>query len=165
VPHRAYIGIGSNLGDRKANALEAVDRLSKLPATRVVRASSLYESEPLGDAKTWFVNSVVEVETEFPPDELLKRLKAIEKAMGRKRVKGKRWGSRVIDLDILLCDQEIVEKRTLKVPHPEMHKRRFVLLPLAELAPQVVHPQLGQSVSALLATVKDAKRVTLLPRV
>ena len=164
MPHRAYIGIGSNLGDRKANALEAVDRLSKLPATRVVRASSLYESEPLGDAKTWFVNSVVELETDFPPDELLKRLKAIEKAMGRKRVKGKRWGSRVIDLDILLCDQEVVEKRTLKVPHPELHKRRFVLLPLAELAPHVVHPQLGQSVSALLATVKDAKRVTLLPR-
>jgi 7,8-dihydro-6-hydroxymethylpterin-pyrophosphokinase len=94
----------------------------------------------------------------------LKRLKAIEKAMGRKRVKGKRWGSRIIDLDILLCDQEVVEKRTLKVPHPEMHKRRFVLMPLAELAPHVVHPQLGHSVSALLATVKDAKRVTLLPR-
>src|SRR5581483_3809234 len=159
MPHRVYIGIGSNLGDRKANALEAVDRLSKMPTTRVVRASSLYESEPLGDAKTWFVNSVVELETVFPPDELLRRLKAIEKAMGRKRVRGKRWGSRVIDLDILLCDQEMVEKRTLKVPHPEMHKRRFVLLPLAELAPQVVHPQLGQSVSALLATVKDDKRV------
>jgi 2-amino-4-hydroxy-6-hydroxymethyldihydropteridine diphosphokinase len=164
VPHRAYIGIGSNLGDRKANTLEAIDRVAKFPATRVVRASSLYESEPLGDAKTWFVNSVIELETEFPPDELLKRLKAIEKAMGRKRVKGKRWGSRVIDLDILLCDQEIVEKRNLKVPHPEMHKRRFVLLPLAELAPHVVHPHLGQSVSALLATVKDEKRVSLLPR-
>jgi 2-amino-4-hydroxy-6-hydroxymethyldihydropteridine diphosphokinase len=164
VAHRAYIGIGSNLGDRKANTVEAVDRVAKLPATRIVRASSLYESEPLGDAKTWFVNSVIELETEFPPEELLKRLKAIEKAMGRKRVTGKRWGSRVIDLDILLCDQEVVDKRTLKIPHPEMHKRRFVLLPLAELAPHVVHPQLGQSVSALLATVKDAKRVTLLPR-
>jgi 2-amino-4-hydroxy-6-hydroxymethyldihydropteridine diphosphokinase len=164
VAHRAYIGIGSNLGDRKANTAEAVDRVAKLPATRVVRASSLYESEPLGDAKTWFVNSVIELETEFPPEELLKRLKAIEKAMGRKRVTGKRWGSRVIDLDILLCDQEVVDKRTLKIPHPEMHKRRFVLLPLAELAPHVVHPQLGQSVSAMLATVKDAKRVTLLPR-
>ena len=164
MPHRAYIGIGSTLGDRKANALEAVDRVSKLRTTRVVRASSLYESEPLGDAKTWFVNSVIEIETDFPPDELLKRLKAIEKAMGRKRVKGKRWGSRIIDLDILLCDQEVVEKRTLKVPHPEMHKLRFVLMPLAELAPHVVHPQLGHSVSALLATVKDEKRVTLLPR-
>src|SRR5438132_10014947 len=164
MPHRTYIGIGSNLGDRKANALEAAERLAKLPSTRLVRAASLYESEPLGDAKTWFVNSVIELETEFPPEELLKRLKAIEKAMGRKRVKGKRWGSRVIDLDILLCDQEVVETKSLKVPHPEMHKRRFVLLPLAELAPHLVHPHLGQSVSALLASVKDDKRVTLLPR-
>jgi len=162
--HRVYIGIGSNLGDRRANALEAVDRVSKLPATKVVRASSLYESEPLGDAKTWFVNSVIEIETEFAPDVLLRKLKAIEAAMGRKRVKGKRWGSRVIDLDILLANHEVVEKRSLKIPHPEMHKRRFVLLPLAELAPALIHPQLGQSVSALLATVKDDKRVTLLPR-
>ena len=164
MPHRVYIGIGSNLGDRKANTHEAVDRVSKLPGTRVVRASSLYESEPLGDAKTWFVNSVIEIETEFVADDLLKKLKAIEKAMGRKRVKGKRWGSRIIDLDILFCDLEIIEKRSLKIPHPELHKRRFVLLPLAELAPHVVHPQLGQSVSALLATLKDEKRVTLLPR-
>ena len=162
--HRVYIGIGSNLGDRKANSLEAVDRVSKLPGTRVVRASSLYESEPLGDAKTWFVNSVIEIETEMPPDDLLRKLKAIEKTMGRKRVKGKRWGSRVIDLDIILSNQDVVEKRSLKIPHPEMHKRRFVLLPLAELAPHVVHPQLGQSVSALLANVKDDKRVSLLPR-
>src|SRR5207247_8437103 len=99
-----------------------------------------------------------------PPDGLLKRLKAIEKAMGRKRVKGKRWGSRVIDLDILLCDQEVVETKSLKVPHPEMHKRRFVLLPLAARAPHLVLPRLAQSVSALLASVKDDKRVTLLPR-
>jgi 2-amino-4-hydroxy-6-hydroxymethyldihydropteridine diphosphokinase len=162
--HRFYIGIGSNLGDRKANTLEAVDRIAKLPGTKVARASSLYESEPLGDAKTWFVNSVIEIDTEIAADVLLRKLKAIETAMGRKRVKGKRWGSRVIDLDILLSDQEVIEKRTLKVPHPEMHKRRFVLLPLAELAPHIIHPQLGQTVSALLATVKDAKRVTLLPR-
>src|SRR5262245_66445541 len=118
MPHRVYIGIGSNLGDRKANALEAVDRVSKLPGTKLVRASSLYESEPLGDAKTWFVNSVIEIETEFPPDALLKKLKAIETAMGRKRVKGKRWGSRGIDLDILLSDHDVVEKRSLKIPHP-----------------------------------------------
>ncbi len=164
MPHRVYIGIGSNLGDRKANTLEAVERVTKIPTTRLLRASSLYESEPLGDAKTWFVNSVIEIETELLADALLRKLKAIEKTMGRKRVKGKRWGSRIIDLDILLCDQEVVDKRSLRVPHPEMHKRRFVLLPLAELAPHVVHPHLGQSVSALLATVKDEKRVTLLPR-
>ena len=162
--HRVYIGLGSNLGDRKANIREAEEKLAALPETRIVKASSLYESEPLGDAKTWFVNSVIEIETEFVADDLLKKLKAIEKAMGRKRVKGKRWGSRIIDLDILFCDHEIVEKRSLKIPHPELHKRRFVLLPLAELAPHVVHPQLGQSVSALLATLKDEKRVTLLPR-
>lgn len=164
MPHRVYIGIGSNLGDRRANIVEAVERMSQLAGTRVVRTSSLYESEPLGDAKTWFVNGVIELDTEQFVEPLLKMLLAIEEAMGRKRVKGKRWGSRIIDLDILLYDQDVIEKRTLKVPHPELHKRRFVLLPLAELAPQVVHPQLGQSVSTLLATVKDAKRVVLMPR-
>jgi len=164
MPHRVHIGIGSNLGDRRANTAEAIEKVSKLPATRVVRASSLYESEPLGNAKTWFVNSVIEVETDLGPEVLLKKLKAIEEAMGRKRVKGKRWGSRIIDLDILLFDEDIIDKRTLKIPHPEMHKRRFVLLPLAELAPQVVHPQLGQTVSTMLATVKDDKRVVLMPR-
>jgi 2-amino-4-hydroxy-6-hydroxymethyldihydropteridine diphosphokinase len=164
MPHRAYIGIGSNLGDRRANTLESIKRVAELPNTRIVRASSLYESEPLGDAKTWFVNSVIEVETDIMPDAMLKRLQAIEEDMGRKRVTGKRWGSRIIDLDILLWNQEVIKKKTLKVPHPEMHKRRFVLLPLAELAPQVIHPQLGSSVSALLATVEDTKRVTLLPR-
>ena len=138
--------------------------MSELPGTRVVRASSLYESEPLGDAKTWFVNCVIELDTELAPEQLLKRLQAIEEAMGRKRVKGKRWGSRIIDLDILLFDQDVIEKRNLKIPHPELHKRRFVLLPLAELAPHVIHPQLGQSISTLLATVKDGKRVVLMPR-
>ena len=113
MPHRVHIGIGSNLGDRRANTAEAIEKVSKLPATRVVRASSLYESEPLGNAKTWFVNSVIEVETDLGPELLLKKLKAIEEAMGRKRVKGKRWGSRVIDLDILLFDQDVVDKRTL----------------------------------------------------
>src|SRR5437667_1604639 len=120
--HRVSIGIGSNLGDRKGNTQEAVDGVSKLPGTRVVRASSLYESEPLGDAKTWFVNAVIEIETDATPEVLLKKLKAIEEAMGRKRVKGKRWGSRIIDLDILLYDGVVVEKRSLKIPHPEMHK-------------------------------------------
>ena len=159
-----FIGLGSNLGDRRANVLEALERIRALPGTRIVRESSFYESEPHGDAKTWFGNSVVEVETELAANDLLKRLKAIEEKMGRKRVKGKRWGSRIIDLDILLWDQDVIQKRTLKVPHPEMHKRRFVLMPLAELAPHVIHPQIGSSVSALLATVPDKKRVTLLPR-
>jgi 2-amino-4-hydroxy-6-hydroxymethyldihydropteridine diphosphokinase len=162
VPHRVYIGIGSNLGDRRANAVEAMERLEGLPGTRIVRSSSLYESEPHGDAKPWFVNSVVQLETELAPEALLTKLHAIEEAMGRRRVKGQRWGSRIIDLDILLFDQDVFETRTLTVPHPELHKRRFVLMPLAELAPHLIHPRLGESVSKLLATVKDDKRVTLL---
>ncbi len=160
--HRVYIGLGSNLGDRKANIREAEEKLSALPETRIVKASSLYESEPLGNAKTWFVNSVLELETEFEPDDLLRRTKAIETAMGRKRVKGKRWGSRIIDLDILLFDNQTVSKRTLKIPHPEMHKRRFVLLPLSELAPHVTHPQHSATISELLGGLKDSKRVVLL---
>ncbi|MFQ5665216.1 MAG: 2-amino-4-hydroxy-6-hydroxymethyldihydropteridine diphosphokinase [Candidatus Binatia bacterium] len=162
MPHRVFIAIGSNLGDRKANYLEAIGRIQELANTRVVKQSSLYESEPLGDAKTWFVNGVIEVETAYAAPDLLKRLKSIETAMGRKRVRGKRWGSRIIDLDILFFDSEIINKRSLKVPHPELHHRRFVLAPLCELAPQMIHPQLAQSVSVLLAGLKDAKKIHLL---
>ena len=162
MPNRAFIGIGSNLGDRKANHLEAIDRIQKLPATRIVKQSSLYESEPLGDAKTWFVNSVIEIETDCTADELLKRLKSIETAMGRKRVRGKRWGSRIIDLDILFFNNEIINKRSLKVPHPEVQNRRFVLAPLSELAPQMIHPKLTATVSELLASLKETKKVHLL---
>ncbi|MGH7787427.1 MAG: 2-amino-4-hydroxy-6-hydroxymethyldihydropteridine diphosphokinase [Candidatus Binatia bacterium] len=157
-----FIGIGSNLGDRRANCREARVRLSELPKTRVVKESSLYESEPHGDAKTWFANSVVEIETELAPAELLKKILAIEETMGRKRVKGKRWGARVIDLDILFFDMEVIDKRNLKVPHPRLPGRRFVLIPLSELAPQLIHPGLNHSVSELLAKVKDSKKVHLM---
>ena len=162
TPHRVYIGIGSNQGDRQANALAAVDRIAQLPVTRVVRVSSLYESEPWGDAATWFVNGAIEVETEAEPKALLEQLQGIEEALGRRRVAGRRWASRVIDLDILLWDRCVLDEPSLTVPHPEMHRRRFVLLPLAELAADVVHPVLEQTIAALLATVQDDKRVTLL---
>jgi 2-amino-4-hydroxy-6-hydroxymethyldihydropteridine diphosphokinase len=162
MPHRAFIGIGSNLGDRKANFIEAIERIRKLSNTRIVKQSSLYESEPLGDATTWFVNAVIEIETDAAADDLLKRLKAIETTMGRKRVRGKRWGSRVIDLDILFFNSEIIDKRTLKIPHPELQNRRFVLAPLCELAPQMIHPKLAATASELLAGLKDTKKIHLL---
>ena len=162
MPHRVFIGIGSNLGERRSNAREARQRIAQLPKTRVVKESSLYESEPHGNAKTWFANSVVEIETELTSPELLKKLLAIEEEMGRKRVKGKKWGSRIVDLDILFFDNEIVNKRNLKIPHPRLQGRRFVLLPLSELAPQLIHPSLNVSVSELLAKVKDSKKVHLM---
>ena len=162
MPHRVFIGIGSNLGERRSNCREARQRIAQLPKTRVVKESSLYESEPHGNAKTWFANSVIELETELGPAELLKKLQAIEEEMGRKRVKGRKWGSRVIDLDILFFDLELIDKRNLKVPHPRIAERRFVLLPLSELAPQLIHPALNQSVSELLATAKDTKKIQMM---
>jgi 2-amino-4-hydroxy-6-hydroxymethyldihydropteridine diphosphokinase len=161
VVHRAYIGIGSNLGKKKENYLEALDRIAKIPRTRITKESSLYESEPLGDSKELYVNGVVEIETELGAEDLLKKLKNVERVMGRKKVR-KRWGARVIDLDILLYDDQKLQKRSLKIPHPEMQNRRFVLIPLSEIAPQVVHPVLDATISELLVGVKDNKRVSLM---
>jgi 2-amino-4-hydroxy-6-hydroxymethyldihydropteridine diphosphokinase len=160
VTHQVYVGVGSNIGDRKQNFLEALDRLGRLPDTKVIRESSLYESEPLGDAKDWYVNGVIQIETKFKPDRLLEKFKNIERAMGRKKVK-KRWGSRVIDLDILLYNGMIVKKKNLRIPHPEMANRKFVLLPLSEIGPQIVHPELGVTVSELLINVNDSKKIHL----
>ena len=160
VAHQVYIGVGSNVGDKKTNFLEALARVAKLPDTRIVKESSLYESEPLGDGKDWYVNGAIEIETKFKPDMLLKQFKNIERAMGRKKVK-KRWGARIIDLDILLYDAAIVKKKNLRIPHPEIPNRKFVLIPLSEIAPQVIHPELGVTVSELLINVKDDKKIHL----
>lgn len=160
MPHQVYIAIGSNLGNKKENYLEALVRIAKLPKTRIIKESSVYESEPLGDSKDWYVNGVIEIETEFKPEMLLKKLKNIERAMGRKKVR-KRWGARIMDLDILLYDTAVVNKKNLKIPHPEMQTRKFVLVPLSEVAPQVIHPVLQATISELLVTLKDDKRVSL----
>jgi len=160
MTHQVYIGIGSNVGNKRENFFEAVTRLAKLPDTRVLKESSLYESEPLGDAKEWYVNGAVEIETKFKPDMLLKKFKNIERAMGRKKIK-KRWGARIIDLDILLYDSAVVKKKNLRIPHPEMPTRKFVLIPLSEIAPQVIHPELGVTISEMLIKVKDDKKIHL----
>jgi len=160
ITHQVYIGIGSNVGNKRENFFEAVTRLAKLPDTRVLKESSLYESEPLGDAKEWYVNGAIEIETRLKPDMLLKKFKNIERAMGRKKIK-KRWGARIIDLDILLYDTAVVKKKTLRIPHPEMATRKFVLIPLSEIAPQVIHPELGVTISEMLIKVKDDKKIHL----
>ena len=159
--HQAYIGIGSNLGKKKENYLEALARIARIPGTKIIKESSLYESEPLGESREWYVNGVIQIETELRPDLLLQKCKNIERAMGRKKVR-KRWAARIIDLDIILYNNLKLEKGSLKVPHPEMHKRKFVLIPLSEIAPQVVHPVMGMTISELLVNVKDNKKVSLM---
>ena len=160
ITHQVYIGVGSNVGDRRENFFEALERVAKLPDTRILKESSLYESEPLGESKDWYVNGAIEIETRFKPDILLTKFKNIERAMGRKKVK-KRWGARIIDLDILLYNSQVVKKKNLRIPHPEMISRKFVLVPLSEIAPQIIHPVLGVTISELLINAKDDKKVHL----
>lgn len=167
MPHRAFIGIGTNLGDRLANYREALERVGGLPETRILRQSSIYETEPVGEVRGAFLNGAIEIETEMNADALMRKLLAIERTMGRKRVKGRKAASRgkykprIIDLDLLFFNKEVIDTRMLKVPHPLLHERRFVLAPLSELAPALIHPRLNASISELLAGLKSAHRVNL----
>lgn len=153
-----YIGLGSNLGDRVARLREAVVRLSQI--IDVTHVSRLYVHAPLGyvsdDA---FINAVVEGRTAIKPLDLLAELQKIERAMGRRR--GIQYGPRPIDLDILLYGAAQIESLELTIPHPRLAERAFVLKPLAELAPNLMHPVLYYTVSQLLANVDDAAQVKL----
>jgi 2-amino-4-hydroxy-6-hydroxymethyldihydropteridine diphosphokinase len=132
-----YLSLGSNVGERAANLNAAIERLRTLG--EVVAVSSLYETEPVEfAAQPWFLNCAVKLNTEKMPKQLLDAVLDIEKGMGRKRLKKK--GPRTIDIDILLFGNSIIEAKGLTVPHPAMHERRFVLEPLAEIAPEVRHP-------------------------
>jgi len=146
--HLVYLGMGSNLGPREKQLKRAIGELASLPQTEVLNLSSLYETEPVGvKEQPLFLNLVMVLRTEIPPEELLQQLKGIESRMGRG--KGRRWGPRPIDLDILLYDHLILNSPRLVIPHPRMHQRLFVLLPLAELAPQLIHPVLGKRIGQL----------------
>ncbi|MDH7576685.1 MAG: 2-amino-4-hydroxy-6-hydroxymethyldihydropteridine diphosphokinase [Bacillota bacterium] len=137
--HRVYLGLGSNLGDRVANLRLARRELGSHPQIRINRASSIYESEPVGFLdQGWFLNQVVEIETSLDPDDLLHVLQEIENRLGRKREI--RWGPRLIDLDILLFENCSLTGPGLTVPHPRMYERNFVLVPLNEIAPDLLHP-------------------------
>jgi 2-amino-4-hydroxy-6-hydroxymethyldihydropteridine diphosphokinase len=172
MPNRAYIGIGTNLGDRATNYREAIQRIATLADTRVVRQSSIYESEPVGDVigdikGGFFLNGVIEIETEFMADALMRRLLGIERQLGRRRPAGRRPASRtryrprIIDLDLLFFNKEVINSRALQLPHPRLHERRFVLAPMSELAPALIHPKLNVSISDLLADLKAPQRVSL----
>ena len=136
--------------------------MSDLEETRVLRVSSLYRTEPFGmEDQDWFVNAAAEIRTLLPPRRLLEALLHIEDAMGRTREK--RWGPRVIDLDLLFYGQSILSEPGLTIPHPELHKRRFVLVPMTEIAPYFIHPVYGISMSGLLDRLtRDKETVELL---
>ncbi len=141
-----YLSLGSNLGDREANLRRAIEALGELG--RVTAVSSFYETEPVELlAQPWFLNCAVAVETELMPKQFLARAQAIEQTLGRRRVKPK--GPRTIDVDILLFGNAVVDVPTLTIPHPAMHERRFVLEPLAEIAPEVRHPVFKRTVREL----------------
>jgi 2-amino-4-hydroxy-6-hydroxymethyldihydropteridine diphosphokinase len=146
----AYIALGSNLGDRAANIRAAVARLATTKGIAVIRLSSLLENPAVGGPKgsPAFLNAAVHVETTLTARALLDRLLEIEAEMGR--VRRERWEPRVIDLDLLLYGEQVINEPGLVVPHPEMHKRGFVLRPLCEIAPDIVHPVLRQRIRDLL---------------
>ena len=147
---RAYIGLGANLGPREVTLLRAADLLAAEPGIEVLEISQLRETEPVGDVEQpSFLNGAVVLETTLSPRELLDVLLRIERELGRVRG-GERWGPRTIDLDLLLYDDEIVEEEGLRVPHPRLYERRFVLEPLADLEPELMIPGKGR-VSELLA--------------
>ncbi len=164
--HTAYIGLGSNLGDKTLNLTQAISRLQNRSDCQVLKVSSFYETEPLtknGVEVGWYLNSALKLKTSLSPVSLLGVLLEIEKEMGRPTDREK-WTPRIIDLDLLFYNQEIVKTRPLKIPHPELHKRRFVLEPLAEIAPHLLHPVKGVSVEALLEKLVDDKKVVPLFR-
>jgi 2-amino-4-hydroxy-6-hydroxymethyldihydropteridine diphosphokinase len=143
-----YLSIGSNLGDREKNLSRAIEILEK-QGIFVRKRSSLYETEPWGEKnQPLFLNMALEIETELKPQELLRVVKNVEIEAGRER--SYKWGPRIIDLDILLYNHIIVNEETLKIPHPLMHERDFVLRPLDEIAPDAMHPLLKISIHALL---------------
>jgi len=147
----AYLGLGSNLGDRHANLADAITRLA-CDTVRILRTSSIWETAPRDVLdQPWFLNQVVEVESDLLPRQLFQRIQRIEREMGRQRRMPK--GPRLIDIDILLYGNAVVKSDDLEIPHPRMTERRFVLAPLAELAPDLRHPGSGQTVRELLAEV------------
>ena len=158
MAHIAYIGIGSNLGDKVYQCEKAISDILRADQSKLLAKSSLFKTKPIGyTSQDWFVNSVIKIETDLKPLDLLRLLKDIESRLGREKTF--RWGPRVIDLDILLFDEEEIEMEGLQIPHPRLQERQFVLIPLAEIDPEVIHPVLKKTIRELLENIKEDQGV------
>ncbi len=157
--HLVYIGFGSNIGDRLAHIQNAIHALAETEGITLQKISSIYQTDPVGyETQARFLNGVAAIRTDLPPLSLLRTLKDIEVVVGRQhRI---RWGPREIDLDILIYGDLCLQTEKLVIPHPEMHLRRFVLVPLVEIAPDVVHPVFQETVQTLLGRLEDDKSVS-----
>ena len=156
--YQVFLGLGSNVGEREKFLNRAVGELKRIHDTKVVWASSVYETDPVGKTdQPKFLNAAVEIETPLAPDKLYTEVKAIEQRLGR--TANERWGPREIDVDLLLYDGLVYQDERVTVPHPEMEKRKFVLVPLKEIAPDLVHPISGMTMEELVTACKDPGKV------
>jgi 2-amino-4-hydroxy-6-hydroxymethyldihydropteridine diphosphokinase len=156
--HTAYIGIGSNLGDKVGQCQKAISEILKVNHHKLLAQSAFFKTQPTGyTSQDWFVNGVIKIETDLEPTDLLRTLKEIETRLGR--VKTFRWGPRSIDLDILFFDAKEIQTEELQIPHPLVHERKFVLIPLAEIDPGLIHPVLRKTVQELLENLKQDQGV------
>ncbi len=156
--HIAYIGIGSNLGNKLSQCEEAVSEILKIDRHRLLARSSFFKTQPLDyTPQDWFVNGVLKIETDLEATELLRRLRTIESQLGRTETI--RWGPRTIDLDILFFDDIEIRTEELQIPHPRLQDRQFVLIPLAEIDRNLVHPVLKKTIQELLNDLKEDQGV------
>lgn len=163
MQHTAFISIGSNIGNRLDNCKKAIKDLADGEEVKLIKTSSFYETEPWGKIEQgWFINCVIEIETVLDAYRLFSVIRKVEEGFKRKRVK--KGGPRIIDLDVLFFDREIINTEGLTIPHPLLHKRRFVLMPLNEIAPDLVHPVFKKSVADLLKGLDDNKKVKIFPQ-
>ncbi len=151
----AYIGLGGNLGDREATLRRAIALLDQTENVEIREVSDFIETEPVGPAdQPEYLNAVVEIATSLSPEELLTTLQAIEAELGRDRKREQRWGPRTCDMDILLMGECVMKTTSLTIPHPRLSERGFVLRPLAQIAPQAVHPIADKTIAELLAALE-----------
>ena len=150
-----FISIGSNIGDKYDNCLKGIEHINTLPGTEVLDIADFYKTAPVDyKEQDWFINSALKIETELEPKTLMESLKGIEQKLGQYE-KTVRFGPRILDLDIIFYEDMVINTDTLTIPHPRMDKRCFVLRPLCDIAPDVIHPVLGNSVRHLLKTVQN----------